>query len=92
MYQITQYSYDRAKQLGVRIEPSHWPDKKIDVYYPSGHFITSIGARGFDDFPTYYNKYGPEYAEERRRLYKIRHNKDRKVVGSKGWFADQILW
>jgi hypothetical protein len=92
MYRITQHSYDRAKQLGVRIEPSHRPDKKIDIYAPSGHYITSIGARGFDDYGTFLNEYGPTYANERRRLYKIRHNKDRKVVGSKGWFADQILW
>jgi hypothetical protein len=92
MYKITEYSYDRAKQLGVRIEPSHRKDKKIDIYYPSGHFIFSIGSQGYDDYPTYYQQYGPDYAEERRRLYKIRHNKTRHIVGSKSWFADQILW
>lgn len=92
MYKITEYSLDRAKQLGVRIEPSQRPDKKIDVYYPSGQYITSIGALGYDDYPTYYQKNGPEYAEERRRLYKIRHNKTRHIVGSKSWFADNILW
>lgn len=92
MYHITQYSYDRAKQLGVTIEPSHRPEKKIDIYAPSGHFLVSIGAQGYDDYPTYYQQYGPEYAEERRRLYKIRHNKDRHIVGSKGWWADKILW
>ena len=92
MYQITQYSYDRAKQLGVRIEPSQRPDKKIDVYAPSGHYITSIGSIGYDDYGSYYQKNGPEYADERRRLYKIRHNKTRHIVGSKSWFADNILW
>ena len=92
MYNITKYSYDRAKELGVIIEPSHRADKKIDIYYPSGHFICSIGARGYDDFPTYMKEYGSAYANERRRLYKIRHNKTRHIVGSKSWFADQILW
>lgn len=29
---------------------------------------------------------------KRRILYKKRHEKDRHVVGSAGWFADQILW
>lgn len=92
MYHITKYSYDRAKYLGVIIEPSSRPNKKIDIYAPSGHYIASIGAQGYDDFGTYLNDYGPEYAEERRRLYKIRHNKTRHIVGSKSWWADQILW
>ena len=30
--------------------------------------------------------------KNRKRLYKLRHNKDRHVKGSAGWFADQILW
>ena len=92
MYNITKYSYDRAKELGVRIEPSYRPDKKIDVYTKEGRYITSIGARGYDDFGSYLNQYGPAYANERRRLYKIRHDKTRHIVGSKSWWADQILW
>lgn len=32
------------------------------------------------------------YDKERRRRYKIRHEKDRHNKGSAGWFADQILW
>ena len=92
MYNITKYSYDRAKELGVRIEPSLRPDKKIDVYTKAGHYITSIGSIGYDDYGSYLNEYGPTYANERRRLYKIRHNKTRHIVGSKSWWASNILW
>ena len=31
-------------------------------------------------------------AEKRRRAYKIRHQKDRTIRGSNGWFADKLLW
>jgi hypothetical protein len=31
-------------------------------------------------------------AKERRKLYKIRHSKDRKQLYSNGWYADQLLW
>ena len=32
MYQITNYSYLKAKELGVDIYPSNRKNKKIDVY------------------------------------------------------------
>ena len=35
---------------------------------------------------------GKAYADERRRLYKIRHSKDRNVRGSDGFYADKLLW
>ena len=31
-------------------------------------------------------------ANKRRKMYKIRHNNDRKVRGSNGYYADKILW
>lgn len=30
--------------------------------------------------------------KERRRAYKMRHEKDRHTRGTAGWFADKILW
>jgi hypothetical protein len=33
-----------------------------------------------------------QFADERRKLYKIRHSKDRKITGSNGWYADKLLW
>lgn len=92
MYEIKQYTLDRARDLGVRVAPSHRAGKKIDVLTKDGQYITSIGALGFDDYPTYIEDYGIEYANQRRHLYKLRHNRDRKKVGSRGWFADQLLW
>ena len=90
-YTITKYTKQKAKELGVTVKPSTNKNKKIDVY-KDGEKIASCGAIGYYDFPTYMLEYGKEYANEKRRLYKMRHEKDRHVVGSNGWFADQLLW
>lgn len=90
-YKITKYSFEQAEKLGVNILPSILPGKKIDVF-KNGKLICSIGALGYNDYPTYINKYGKEYADERRRLYKLRHSADRKVKNSPGYYADKILW
>jgi hypothetical protein len=74
MYHITDYTKARAKEIGVEVEPSKNPKKKIDVY-KDGQFIHSIGARGYSDYPTYIKEKGQAYAENRRRLYHIRHTK-----------------
>jgi hypothetical protein len=92
MYHILPYTYDRAKHIGVQIFPSDNRKYKLEVYDKNGIFITYCGAYGYKDFPTYMEERGWEYAKERRRLYKIRHQKDRTKVGSRGWFADQLLW
>ena len=92
MYSITDYSKERAKELNVIIKPSKKLNKKIDVYSKDNEYITSIGDSRYKDFPTYMQEKGKEYANERRRLYKIRHNKDRKITGSTGFYADKILW
>ena len=31
-------------------------------------------------------------ADKRRALYKNRHDKDRKKIGSNGYYADKLLW
>jgi hypothetical protein len=50
-----------------------------------------------NDYPTYLEKekkgyYEKGYANKRRKLYKERHEKDRHIVGSNGYYADKILW
>ena len=45
-----------------------------------------------NDFPTYIQKQGLTFAKTRRRLYKIRHNKDRHTKWTNGWLADKLLW
>ena len=54
--------------------------------------VASIGAYGYPDYPTYMKTEGKAYADERRRLYKARHNSTRMKKGSASWWADRILW
>jgi len=91
MYQITKYTRDRARELGVVVKHSTNPAKKIDVF-KNGDKVASVGAMGYADYPTYMRTKGLEYANERRRLYKQRHSKDRGIVGSNGYYADKLLW
>jgi hypothetical protein len=90
-YSITNYTLQRAKKIGVKVKHSTNKTKKIDVYR-KGKKIASVGAAGMNDYPTYMKKMGKTYAKTRRRLYKIRHNSDRKDKWSRGWLADQLLW
>lgn len=99
-YSITKYTYNKAKQFGVSVKPSTNKTKKIDVYKKGKGLrnentlikVASVGAAGMNDYPTYMKKNGIQYAKTRRRLYKIRHNKDRKTKGTPGWYADKLLW
>ena len=66
---------------------------KIKTFtHENNQYILSIGAKGYKDYPTYLEEKGKDYADNRRRLYKIRHNKDRQVLGSAGYYSDRILW
>lgn len=91
MYNITSYSKEQAKKLGVEIKPSKLKNKKIDVY-KGNEKVASIGNKNYKDYPTYMLEKGLAFANERRKLYKIRHEKDRKIKGSAGYYADKILW
>jgi hypothetical protein len=90
-YTITNYTKQQANKLGVVVKPSSVKGKKIDVF-KNGEKIASVGALGYSDYPTYMKTKGKVYADERRRLYKIRHTKDRNVRGSDGYYADKLLW
>jgi len=77
-------------------EKSKNPNKKYDAYVKNGNriFKVSFGANGYEQ---YHDKIGlyknlDHHDENRRRLYKIRHEGDRHVKWSPGWFADQYLW
>lgn len=90
-YRITEYTKEKAKELGVTVRRSSNPQKKMDVF-KDGKKVASVGGAGYKDFPTYLREDGAKIAEEKRRLYKLRHEKDRKVVGSPGWYAWRLLW
>lgn len=92
MYYILPYTKRKARQLNVIVRPSTRKGKKIDVYDRKGSYITSVGARGYLDYPTYLKMFGSQVANQRRKLYKIRHARDRKVRNSPGWFSDNLLW
>jgi hypothetical protein len=91
-YEIKSYTKRKAAALGVTVKPSTVSGKKIDVFNKKGEKIASIGALGMGDYPTFMAKYGKEEAEKHRKAYKARHEKDRHVRGSNGYYADQLLW
>ncbi len=90
-YTITNYTKNKAKNLKVTVKQSTNKKKKIDVF-KDGKKIASVGAISYNDYPTYKKLKGKKYADERRRLYKIRHNKYRKKKGTNSYWADQLLW
>jgi hypothetical protein len=92
MYKISPYTKAKAKRLNVIVKPSTRKGKKLDIYDRQGNYITSIGARGYLDYPGYLQLYGKAVADQRRRLYKKRHSADRKIKNSRGFYADQLLW
>jgi hypothetical protein len=87
MYTILPYTKEKAKQLGVTVTPSTKKGKKLDVY-KNGKLIASIGDINYSDFPTYVKEKGLKYAEERRRMYRLRHTKN--TLGEQ--LALNILW
>jgi hypothetical protein len=100
-YNILEYSYNRAKRLGVEIKPSTNPRKKIDVFR-NEELIAQIGGVrpngiAYLDYPTLLMKERKGEVKKysariRQILYKKRHEKDRHKVDTPGYFADQILW
>ena len=91
MYQITEYTKKQARLLGVDVKPSKNKTKKIDVI-KNGQKIASVGAAGYSDYPTFMKTKGKAFANERRRLYRIRHREDMKKINSNGYFAGKLLW
>ena len=90
-YKPTKRQLLNAQKLGVMIVPSSNSRKKIDVYR-NGKKISEIGATGYLDYDGYIRTEGLKVANERRRLYKLRHEKDRHRKGTAGYYADKILW
>lgn len=91
VYKITDYTKEQAQRLGVSVKPSTNKKKKLDVF-KNGSKIASVGAVGFADYPTHIRQSGQAFADERRRLYKIRHADNRTKKGTAGYFADRLLW
>jgi hypothetical protein len=90
-YTITAYTRARAKKLGVQVKLAKNKKKKLDVF-KNGKKVASVGARGMGDFPTYKRTKGLEFAKKRQKAYKSRMAKNRKKVGTNGYYADKLLW
>ena len=90
-YTITTYTKNQAKKLGVVVKKSKNKKKKIDVF-KNNKKVASVGAIGYGDYPTYIKTKGKEYADKRRKLYKIRHQKYRNIKGTNSYYADKLLW
>ena len=90
-YNITKYTYRQSRKFGVTVKPSTNKTKKIDVYRRNKK-IGSVGAYGMNDFPTFMKLRGEKFAKTRRRLYRMRHERDRHTKWSRGWLADKLLW
>ena len=99
-YKITPYTLAQADKLGVVVKPSKVNGKKIDVFKNvKGQMVkvASVGALGYNDYPTFMaleskGKFPTGYAKRRREAYKNRHQKDRTIRGTNGWYADKLLW
>ena len=99
-YRIKTYTKNQARKLGVIVKNSTNKKKKIDVFKKqkdkNGKMIlkkiASVGAIGYNDYPTFIQTKGKPYADKRRKLYKIRHNKYRNIKGTNSYWADKLLW
>jgi hypothetical protein len=87
MYPIRPYHLQQAKKLGVMIQPSSRGNYKLDVF-KDGEYITSIGHKKYKDYAIYLEEKGKDYADERKRLYHLRHRNE----GVRGMLASTILW
>ena len=95
-YRIKRYTYQQAKKLDVEVKPSSVKGKNIDVF-KNGDKVASVGALGMNDYPTYLEKERDGKVEKgtanrRRKAYKMRHEKDRHEKGTRGYYADKLLW
>lgn len=91
MYEITSYTKEKAKGLGVVVKPSTVKGKKIDVF-KNDKKIASVGAIGYSDYGTYLKEDGKAVADERKRLYHLRHQKESNKIGTPSFFAKKLLW
>jgi hypothetical protein len=87
VYVITDYTKRKAKEMGLTVAPSSKGFKKIDVF-KNGVPIASIGDKRYLDYPNYIRLKGLVYANERRRLYHLRHTS----VGLGETLAKKLLW
>ena len=88
-YTISDYTKRKAKKLNLTVKKSKRKNKKIDVYNKNNKKIASVGAKGYNDYPSYIKSHSLKYANKRRELYYKRHAKNNKLSGR---LAKALLW
>lgn len=76
-------AHKKAKKIGVDIKVSNSKNKKLDVI-TNGKKV-SIGDVRYEDYNIHMD-------DKRREAYKKRHQNNRTVKGTAGYYADKILW
>ena len=84
---ISQYTYDLAKELGIKIAPFK---EKINVFDYNGNFICSIDRK--KDYNYYVTQYGQHYADHKRLEYWCKHRKKINKFGSVAYYTAILLW
>ncbi|MEM1326175.1 MAG: hypothetical protein AAGI23_09490 [Bacteroidota bacterium] len=92
-YTISNYTRRRAREMGVTVKLSTRKGKKIDVY-KNGKLVASVGATGYNDFPTYkrlerQGKIAKGTAEKRRKAF---HNRFKSCRTNNCKYAKGLLW
>ena len=90
-YTIDPQAFKNAERIGVEIKKATQKNKKLDVF-KDGIKVATIGDTRYMDYRSYIKRDGKAFADERRRLYKVRHEKNRKEKGTPSYYADKILW
>ena len=76
------------------VEPSTIKNKKLKViiYKDGVKFKTlHVGDNRYYDYIKY-NRDNPSIADERKRLYLLRHSKENKDFLKGSWWANKLLW
>lgn len=91
MFKIDPAHKTNASKLGVEIRPSKTKGKKLDVFKGDDK-VATIGDLKYQDYRSYIKRDGLAFANNRKRLYKIRHGSDMNKVGTPSFYANKILW
>lgn len=87
-YKILPHTFQQADKLGLYIKPSMNKRYKIDIFDMNRNFLFSGGDRNYLDYAYYLKLHGKEYADERKRLYAMRHKNET----IRGKVISALLW
>ena len=90
MYEITDWTKKRAKELGYTVKPATNKSKKIDVF-KNDRKLGSVGATSYGDYGTYLKTKGKDFADKKRKGYLAR-TKWCDKAGSNCRLARSLLW